>query len=151
MSSTWLCLENTSKIVLFLIAFTVLIAHTTSATETETASKTQIKSETTQHINSLADELEHEEFIDTDSQQPHSRRKRLIWITDDGRLALPPGTALTFTPTISLPLVRHPPEGFFSNMSISFPVTSKLSNLNTRNIFLIIFFFILQLILINWV
>lgn len=56
---------------------------------------------------------------------PHIRRKRLIWITDDGRLALPPGTALTFTPTISLPLVRHPPEGFFSNLTISFPVTSE--------------------------
>lgn len=142
MSSTWLCLENTSKIVLFLIVFTVLIAHTTSATETETASKTQINSETTQHINSLADELEHEEFIDTDSQQPHSRRKRLIWLTDDGRLALPPGTTLTFTPTIALPLVRHPPEGFFSNMSISFPVTSKLKKIiNKSENFLIHFLY----------
>lgn len=58
---------------------------------------------------------------------PHIRKKRLIWITDDGRLALPPGTSLTFTPTIAMPLVRHPPEGFFSNLTISFPVTSKWS------------------------
>lgn len=126
MSLTWLCLENTSKIVLFLIAFTVLIAHTTCTTNTA-ATDAATNSETT-HVNSLADEIEHEEFIDTDSQQPHSRRKRLVWITDDGRLALPPGTTLTFTPTIALPLVRHPPEGFFSNMSISFPVTSEKCN-----------------------
>lgn len=125
MSLTWLCLENTSKIVLFLIAFTVLIAHATCTKTTPTDPATTTNSETKTHVNSLADELEHEEFIDTDSQQPHSRRKRLVWITDDGRLALPPGTSLTFTPTIALPLVRHPPEGFFSNMSISFPVTSK--------------------------
>lgn len=133
MTSTWLCTKNTSEIALFTIALTVLIAVAstdsnsmpnadTSATPVVTTTTT-----TTQHTNSLADDLEHEEFIDTDSQQPHSRRKRLIWITDDGRLALPPGTALTFTPTISMPLVRHPPEGFFSNLTISFPVTSELT------------------------
>lgn len=32
-----------------------------------------------------------------DPNQPHSRKKRLIWITDDGRLALPPGTVLSIT------------------------------------------------------
>lgn len=60
-----------------------------------------------------------------EANAPHIRKKRLIWITDDGRLALPPGTSLTFTPTIAMPLVRHPPEGFFSNLTISFPVTSE--------------------------
>lgn len=65
------------------------------------------------------------DYAGDDPDTPHIRRKRLIWITDDGRLALPPGTALTFTPTISMPLVRHPPEGFFSNLTISFPVTSE--------------------------
>lgn len=59
------------------------------------------------------------------SEQPHSRKKRLIWITDDGRLALPPGTVLSITPTLSLPLVRHPPEGFLSNITMSFPLTSE--------------------------
>lgn len=66
-----------------------------------------------------------EEFIDGESNQPHSRKKRLIWVTDDGRLALPPGTTLTMTPTIAMPLVRHPPEGFLSNITISLPVSSK--------------------------
>lgn len=56
----------------------------------------------------------------------HSRKKRLIWITDDGRLALPPGTVLSITPTISMPLVRHPLEGFLSNLTMSFPLTSML-------------------------
>lgn len=60
----------------------------------------------------LADaEAEARPDYDADSPDtPHIRKKRLIWITDDGRLALPPGTSLTFVPTIAMPLVRHPPE-----------------------------------------
>ncbi|KAH8380209.1 hypothetical protein KR009_009494 [Drosophila setifemur] len=69
------------------------------------------------------------DYGDDSPDAPHIRRKRLIWITDDGRLALPPGTALTITPTISMPLVRHPPEGFFSNLTISFPVTIDFDKL----------------------
>jgi hypothetical protein len=49
----------------------------------------------------------------TDANQPHSRQKRLIWITDDGRLALPPGTSLIIAPTLSMPFVRN----FFSNLN----------------------------------
>ncbi|XP_061393491.1 uncharacterized protein LOC133329007 [Musca vetustissima] len=132
MTSTWLCsAKNTSsKIALFTIALTVLLAQASTDDSIPNAdTSATVGATATQHSNSLADEIEHEEFIDTDSQQPHSRRKRLIWITDDGRLALPPGTALTFTPTISMPLVRHPPEGFFSNMTISFPVTIDFDKL----------------------
>ncbi|KOB65269.1 Uncharacterized protein OBRU01_22979, partial [Operophtera brumata] len=55
---------------------------------------------------------------------PHSRQKRILWITNDGRLALPPGTSLMITPSMSMPLVRHPPKGFLSNMSIAFPFTN---------------------------
>ncbi|XP_055382666.1 uncharacterized protein LOC129612884 [Condylostylus longicornis] len=66
---------------------------------------------------------------DSISNQPHSRKKRLIWITDDGRLALPPGTSLSLSPSISLPFVRHPPEGFLSNLSINFPVTIDFDKL----------------------
>ncbi|EDV95928.1 uncharacterized protein LOC6556769 [Drosophila grimshawi] len=66
---------------------------------------------------------------DADADAPHIRKKRLVWITDDGRLALPPGTSLTFTPTIAMPLVRHPPEGFFSNLTISFPLTIDFDKL----------------------
>lgn len=64
-----------------------------------------------------------------DANTPHSRKKRLIWITDDGRLALPPGTVLSITPTISLPLVRYPLEGFLSNMTMSFPLTIDFDKL----------------------
>lgn len=56
---------------------------------------------------------------------PHSRQKRILWITNDGRLALPPGTTMQITPSLSMPLVRHPPKGFLSNISINFPFTSK--------------------------
>ena len=59
------------------------------------------------------------------AQKPHVRQKRLLWITSDGRLALPPGTHLTITPSLSLPFVRYPPDGFLSNMSISLPFSSK--------------------------
>ncbi|XP_052566552.1 uncharacterized protein LOC120418795 [Culex pipiens pallens] len=64
-----------------------------------------------------------------DSEKPHSRKKRLIWVTDDGRLALPPGTSLTIAPTIALPFVRYPPTGFLSNISISLPVTIDFDKL----------------------
>lgn len=69
------------------------------------------------------------DVVSDDANKPHSRKKRLIWITDDGRLALPPGTALTLTPTISLPLVRYPLEGFLSNMTMSFPLTIDFDKL----------------------
>lgn len=79
----------------------------------------------------------------SDSQQPKSRQKRILWyaitfnyisyndnilyyrITEDGRLALPPGTSLVISPSLSLPFIRYPPDGFFSNLTISLPFTSK--------------------------
>lgn len=64
-----------------------------------------------------------------EANKPHSRKKRLIWITEDGRLALPPGTVLSITPTLSLPLVRYPLEGFLSNMTMSFPLTIDFDKL----------------------
>lgn len=79
----------------------------------------------------------------------HSRQKRLLWITTDGRLALPPGTRLTITPSLSLPFVRYPPDGFLSNMSISLPFTSQYNSSFYRllllllpTFYLFIFFFL---------
>jgi len=72
---------------------------------------------------------DHDVTATNDANKPHSRKKRLIWITDDGRLALPPGTVLTLTPTLSLPLVRYPLEGFLSNMTMSFPLTIDFDKL----------------------
>jgi hypothetical protein len=71
---------------------------------------------------------------------PHSRQKRLLWITTDGRLALPPGTGLTITPSLSLPFVRYPPDGFKSNMSISLPFTSEFEFIFSGNYYLVIIF-----------
>lgn len=59
-------------------------------------------------------------------EETKTRQKRILWVTQDGRLALPPGTTMVVTPSMSLPFVRYPPEGFFSNMTISLPFTSKL-------------------------
>ncbi|KAG8297074.1 hypothetical protein J6590_043498 [Homalodisca vitripennis] len=58
-----------------------------------------------------------------DPSKAHDRRKRFIWLTTDGRLALPPGTSLTITPSLALPFVRYTPTGFLANMSISLPFT----------------------------
>lgn len=62
-------------------------------------------------------------------KETKTRQKRILWITQDGRLALPPGTTMVVTPSLSLPFVRYPPEGFFSNMTISLPFTSELTQL----------------------
>lgn len=82
------------------------------------------------------------------SEVPHSRQKRLIWVTDDGRLALPPGTSLVIAPTLAMPFVRYPPDGFHSNITISLPLTSKSTNNYYQNIIKILFL-IFQLILIS--
>ncbi|XP_012260998.2 uncharacterized protein LOC105688930 isoform X2 [Athalia rosae] len=68
--------------------------------------------------------------VASDAQaQVHHREKRFLWITNDGRIALPPGTVMTITPTILLPFVRYPPYGFLSNMSMSFPFTIDFDKL----------------------
>ncbi|XP_017755242.1 PREDICTED: LOW QUALITY PROTEIN: uncharacterized protein LOC108547303 [Eufriesea mexicana] len=59
----------------------------------------------------------------------HHRQKRLFWITNDGRIALPPGTIMTITPTLALPFVRYPPYGFLSNMTVSLPFTIDFDKL----------------------
>ncbi|KAK0177972.1 hypothetical protein PV328_001965 [Microctonus aethiopoides] len=69
------------------------------------------------------DNLEHSE------NSNHHRQKRLFWITHDGRIALPPGTILVITPTLELPFVRYPLEGFFSNLTMSLPFTIKFDTL----------------------
>lgn len=69
-------------------------------------------------------QTQNEENQRKESTKAHSRKKRLIWVSDDGRLALPPGTVLSIVPTLSLPLVRYPPSGFLSNLTMSFPLTS---------------------------
>ncbi|XP_049963575.1 uncharacterized protein LOC126484205 [Schistocerca serialis cubense] len=74
----------------------------------------------------------HASSASPDSPRPSrtlSRQKRLLWVTNDGRLALPPGTSLVITPSLSLPFVRYPPDGFLSNMSISLPFTIDFDKL----------------------
>lgn len=67
-------------------------------------------------------------------EEVHSRQKRILWVTADGRLALPPGTTLVITPSLSLPFVRYPPDGFFSNMTVSLPFTSESPCLSQNHI-----------------
>lgn len=53
------------------------------------------------------------------------REKRLIWLTEEKRLVLPPGTQLVLTPTLAMPLLRYPPTGIDANITISTPFTSE--------------------------
>ncbi|KAJ8948104.1 hypothetical protein NQ318_008457 [Aromia moschata] len=62
-------------------------------------------------------------------EEAKSRQKRILWVTQDGRLALPPGTTLIITPSLSMPFVRYPPDGFFSNMTVSLPFTIDFNKL----------------------
>ncbi|XP_055679744.1 uncharacterized protein LOC129787925 [Lutzomyia longipalpis] len=100
-------------------------------------SKTQnvedIKSDGQGEASEKPTESDHHELLDEDLAEGNpkilSRQKRLLWITDDGRLALPPGTSLTISPTIALPLIRYPPPGFFSNITVSLPLTIDFDKL----------------------
>lgn len=111
---------------------TLLLVLMTSVTCQQTLrqprSKTAAASSGT-NVSDLREELKYVQTEDEESLAVHSRQKRLIWVTEDGRLALPPGTVLTITPTISLPLVRYPLEGFLSNITMSFPLTIDFDKL----------------------
>jgi len=52
-----------------------------------------------------------------------SRQKRFLWMTQEKRLVLPPGTQLVLTPTLAMPLLRYPPSGLDANLTISTPFT----------------------------
>jgi len=56
-------------------------------------------------------------------QLPHHRTKRFLFLTDEKRLVMPPGSQLVLTPTLALPFLRYPPTGLDANMSISTPFT----------------------------
>lgn len=82
----------------------------------------------------INDEKNHHDYVPPSSSDvPHSRTKRLIWVTDDGRLALPPGTSLVIAPTLAMPFIRYPPDGFHSNISISIPLTSNVTVYTEKN------------------
>ncbi|XP_050335291.1 uncharacterized protein LOC126762525 [Bactrocera neohumeralis] len=117
-------IEQLTYTYVFLLALTIMIA-----VEATSPATTILHSNRDSGDNEFTAKIGSNGFVVDQSKQTHSRRKRLVWITEDGRLALPPGTALTITPTISMPLVRHPPEGFFSNVSISFPLTIDFDKL----------------------
>jgi len=54
---------------------------------------------------------------------PHHRTKRFLFMTDEKRIVMPPGTQLVLTPTLALPFLRYPPDGIDANMTISTPFT----------------------------
>jgi len=56
-------------------------------------------------------------------QLPHHRAKRFLFLTEEKRLVMPPGSQLVLTPTLALPFMRYPPTGFDANMTISTPFT----------------------------
>nr|CAH0098063.1 unnamed protein product [Daphnia galeata] len=68
-----------------------------------------------------------EEYIR--SHQHHKRVTRSFHYGFRRRIAFPPGTKISVTPTFFLPFVRDLPDGLISNMSISFPFSLVLDEL----------------------
>ena len=62
---------------------------------------------------------------DTHWPRAHHKDKRFIWMTEEKKLVLPPGTQLVLTPTLAMPLIRYPPHGMDANLTISTPFTGR--------------------------
>ncbi|XP_059098517.1 uncharacterized protein LOC131892705 [Tigriopus californicus] len=62
-------------------------------------------------------------------QLPHHRDKRFLWMTHKKKIVFPPGTQLVLTPTLAMPLLRYPPQGLDTNLTISTPFTIKFDRL----------------------
>jgi len=74
----------------------------------------------------LAVRLPREEQEELDwalDQLPHHRTIRFLFLTEEKRLVMPPGSQLVLTPTLALPFLRYPPTGLDANMTISTPFT----------------------------
>ncbi|XP_042876614.1 uncharacterized protein LOC122256175 isoform X2 [Penaeus japonicus] len=70
---------------------------------------------------SLVLSLDMSDTAETGNSTSHSRMKRVIYLTSERRLTVPPGTALVLTPTLSLPFARNLPTGYGASMTISIP------------------------------
>ena len=59
---------------------------------------------------SLAQQVDHEEALSelewTMAQLPHHREKRFLFMTDEKRIVMPPGSQLVLAPTLALPFLR---------------------------------------------
>jgi hypothetical protein len=59
---------------------------------------------------SLSSQVDHEEALSelewTLAQLPHHREKRFLFMTDEKRIVMPPGSQLVLTPTLALPFLR---------------------------------------------
>jgi len=75
-----------------------------------------------QEFSELIDSESASARVDRDSEErrSHKRVKRFHY-GFRRRIAFPPGTKISVTPTFYLPFVRDLPDGLISNMSISFP------------------------------
>ncbi|XP_068212345.1 uncharacterized protein [Palaemon carinicauda] len=69
----------------------------------------------------------------SDGNTPHSRKKRLIFLTSERRLTLPPTTLLVLTPTLNLPVARNLPTGYGASMTISIPFKISFDDLGVTS------------------
>jgi len=86
---------------------------------------------------SLAQKVDHEEALSelewTMAQLPHHREKRFLFMTDEKRIVMPPGSQLVLAPTLALPFLRYPPDGLDANMSISTPFTLSFDKMGVTD------------------
>jgi len=85
----------------------------------------------------LSKQLDHEEALSelewTLAQLPHHREKRFLFMTDEKRIVMPPGSQLVLTPTLALPFLRYPPDGLDANMTISTPFTINFDKMGVTD------------------
>lgn len=67
------------------------------------------------------------------AQLPHHREKRFLFMTDEKRIVMPPGSQLVLTPTLALPFLRYPPDGLDANMTISTPFTINFDKMGVTD------------------
>jgi len=83
-----------------------------------------------QTINKVEEQNINQEQLDWALDQlPHHRTKRFLFLTEEKRLVMPPGSKLVITPTLALPFLRYTPTGVKANMSISTPFTISFDEL----------------------
>lgn len=96
-------------------------------------------------LGSALGNLQHDELVEElewrIEQLPHHRDKRFVFLTDEKRFTMPPGSQMVLTPTLALPVIRYPPTGLDANMTISTPFTlhfDKMGLTDNKNPFGII-------------
>jgi len=107
------------------VVLCMVVSRTSAVSQTLSAGLKSMSSDVATSSNTIDEDSMNlsEELAWTFDHLPHHRAKRFLFMTDEKRIVLPPGTQLVLTPTLALPFLRYPPDGVDANMTISTPFT----------------------------